>query len=945
MTTTKPTLAIGLLLAGLAGTAQAHQRRTHAPRAVAIHQRTLEVTGTRHADKIVLRAGPGRTLRVLIGRHGFRVQDSRFDRVRVATGSGNDVVTVDASRGEVPRNESIDGGKGNDSVSFEGSSADENIALSADGSRARLARDLGHMRIELSHVERVGVAARGGADAFTVGDLTGTGVHDVTSDVAGAIGGAGSTAESDRTTVDGTANADEIHVGGANGTATVTGLPATVTVTHASSPADELIVNGQAGDDTIDASSLGAGAPALSIEGGDGNDTLTGSAGDDVVDGGPGNDTVSMGAGDDQFVWNPGDGSDTVDGQDGNDQLVFNGSDANENFAVSANGTRVRLTRDVDAVTMDLNGLENVDVASLGGNDTLTVDDLAGTDVTTVTHDLASTIGGRTPDAGTDQTIVNGTASADTIVVSGAAGAGHVNGLSATVDVTHADPSMDGLTVNGLGGDDTITAAPATTTAPHVTIDGGDGNDTLTGDRGGDTLDGGAGTDTLTGGPGADTISGGPGNDTASMGAGDDQFVWNPGDGSDIVEGQDGSDSLVFNGSNANENFDLSANGTRARLSRDVGAVTMDLNGLEHVDVASLGGNDTLTVNDLTGTGVQTVTHDLASASGGTTPDTGTDHTIVNGTANADSVAISGSAGTAQVTGLAAAVDVVHADPSVDQLTINGLAGADTISASSLASDSVQLILNGGDDNDVLTGSAGNDLVNGGRGTDTALMGAGDDTFVWNPGDGNDVVEGQAGNDRLQFNGANVSENIDISANGSRVRLSRDIANITMDLNGLEEIDLAVLGGADNVTVNDLSGTGMTKVAADLGAIGGGDDGAADQVIVNGTSAADTIRATAAGAGSVQVTGLAAEIDIAHANPTQDQLSVNGLAGDDQINGSGLTTQSILFRADGGDGNDFIVGGDGNDVLLGGNGDDVIFGGPGIDTIDGGPGNNTINQD
>ena len=57
-------------------------------------------------------------------------------------------------------------------------------------------------------------------------------------------------------------------------------------------------------------------------------------------------------------------------------------------------------------------------------------------------------------------------------------------------------------------------------------------------------------------------------------------------------------------------------------------------------------------------------------------------------------------------------------------------------------------------------------------------MGAGDDTFVWNPGDGSDIVEGQDGIDTMLFNGANIAEKIDISANGSRVRFTRDVANI-----------------------------------------------------------------------------------------------------------------------------------------------------------------------
>ena len=127
-----------------------------------------------------------------------------------------------------------------------------------------------------------------------------------------------------------------------------------------------------------------------------------------------------------------------------------------------------------------------------------------------------------------------------------------------------------------------------------------------------------------------------------------------------------------------------------------------------------------------------------------------------------------------------------------------------------------QTIITGTDGNDVLTGTSGDDLITGGRGNDVAKMGAGDDTFVWNPGDGSDTVEGQSGTDTLLFNGSNVNENISISANGSRATLFRDVGNVTMDLNSIEHIQLNALGGADTVTVNDLSGTGVKQVAIDL---------------------------------------------------------------------------------------------------------------------------------
>ena len=287
----------------------------------------------------------------------------------------------------------------------------------------------------------------------------------------------------------------------------------------------------------------------------------------------------------------------------------------------------------------------------------------------------------------------------------------------------------------------------------NLTIDAGDGNDTIIGSDGADVLIGGAGNDVITGGRG---------NDVAFLGDGDDKFVWNPGDGSDIVEGQAGTDTLQFNGSNANENIDIAANGSRVSLFRDVGNVTMDLNGIEHIQLDASGGADTVTVNDLTGTDTNLVAIDLA-ASGTTTGDGQPDQVITNGTAGDDTITIARSGSVITVNGLAAKVTVAHAEGANDTLTVNGLGGNDTIDVRRRAVPAISnLVLNGGDGNDIITGSNGNDVIDGGRGTDVAFMGKGDDEFVWNPGDGSDTVEGQAGTDTLLFNGANVNENIDI---------------------------------------------------------------------------------------------------------------------------------------------------------------------------------------
>ena len=60
--------------------------------------------------------------------------------------------------------------------------------------------------------------------------------------------------------------------------------------------------------------------------------------------------------------------------------------------------------------------------------------------------------------------------------------------------------------------------------------------------------------------------------------------------------------------------------------------------------------------------------------------------------------------------------------------------------------------------------------------------------------------------------GANIDEQFDVSANGSRVRLARNVGDVVMDLNGVEGIDLTALGGVDQVSVNDLTATGENSL-------------------------------------------------------------------------------------------------------------------------------------
>ena len=497
-----------------------------------------------------------------------------------------------------------------------------------------------------------------------------------------------------------------------------------------------------------------------------------------------------------------------------------------------------------------------------------------------------------------------------------------------------------------------------------------------------DTINAGGGNDLIESGGGNDVVTGGPGNDTAILGSGRDTFIWNPGDGSDVVEGGSGTDTLVFNGANVNETMTLSANGTRTRLTRDVGNVVMDLNSMEDIDINARGGADNITIDDLTGTGVRQVAVDLSGTPGSGTGAGAADVVTVNGTAGDDHITVSTSGNSAVVKGLAAQVTVTGAEPA-DRLVINGLGGNDTLTFNvaaggapvSIFADGTDVGINqagstvvvdanvenlvvngtsgddliqasngiaalthltinggagndtifGGDGGDLIDGGAGNDTVIGGRDNDTAWLGSGDDTFIWNPGDGSDIVEGGSGFDTMLFNGANVSERVEISANGGRVRFTRDVANITMDLNSIERIEFNALGGADTITVDDLSGTGTRQVAIDLSSPAGSGtgDGAADTVIVNGTAGNDHISVASNGT-SVVVSGLAADVTIIGAEAANDKLVINAQGGNNRIDASALQAGQI---------NLVINGGAGNDTLIGSVGNDVLFGGSGVDTF------------
>jgi Ca2+-binding RTX toxin-like protein len=105
------------------------------------------------------------------------------------------------------------------------------------------------------------------------------------------------------------------------------------------------------------------------------------------------------------------------------------------------------------------------------------------------------------------------------------------------------------------------------------------------------------------------------------------------------------------------------------------------------------------------------------------------------------------------------------------------------------------------------------------------------------------------------------------------------------------------------------------------------------QLPFDGTGGNDQISATLSDR-KLQISGLAAPVSL-DAATSGSTVTLNGLGGDDVIDASGVSTSTMRFILDGGDGNDVLHGGQGNDLLTGGAGADsfAFSGSNGMDTI------------
>lgn len=253
-------------------------------------------------------------------------------------------------------------------------------------------------------------------------------------------------------------------------------------------------------------------------------------------------------------------------------------------------------------------------------------------------------------------------------------------------------------------GDDTFSVDPQLRFADHaLTVDGGNGNDTITGSSAADVLSGGNGDDVIRGGDGNDFIAGGLGDDnvdgqrgvdTEILGAGDDTALWLPGEGNDAIDGGRGQDTLTFIGSAGDEIFAVRPAGSHAILTRNLGSITMDTDGVEVFNLATLGGVDKVNVGDLTGTDLTLNNVDLSA---GGTSDGQLDTVSVDGTAGPDHVAVDADGSAVDVNGLHTQTRVSGSDTR-DQLHVNVADGNDSVDVSSAASALISVAVDLGND-------------------------------------------------------------------------------------------------------------------------------------------------------------------------------------------------------------------------------------------------------
>jgi Ca2+-binding RTX toxin-like protein len=361
----------------------------------------------------------------------------------------------------------------------------------------------------------------------------------------------------------------------------------------------------------------------------------------------------------------------------------------------------------------------------------------------------------------------------DAITITSVGGDVKVNGGNPGGGPAVTSASITAIDVNGGPGGNDINLAgvnatdfPALADGTDVTVDGGEGNDTINGSLLADHLEGGGGDDRII----SDDSQAGSRDELLGEG-GNDTMVWNPGDDDDDNDGGAGSDTVEVNGGGGGEQFEVkpsAVNTGGARFERTgptpPGPFNIEIVSAETLDLNANGGDDTLT----TANGALGIGLDIDGGDGNDTLDGGDGPDVISGGNNDDRI-----------------------------IGDNNAAGT----------------------RDVSRGDAGNDTLvwNPGDGDDLSEGGDGSDTIEVNGGGGGEVFEvkeaatpGRVAFDRTgpnppgPFNlDIGTSERLDLNANGGDDSLNAagpvpGLAGWTIDADGGEGND--TLAGAAQAT-------------------------------------------------------------------------------------------------------------------------------------------------
>lgn len=654
---------------------------------------------------------------------------------------------------------------------------------------------------------------------------------------------------------------------------------------------------------------------------GTGNDTLVGSAKANWLAGGAGDDILDGLEGDDWLLG--GEGTNTLRGGAGIDTASYENIDDDITASLA---TLSAIFTNSAGLSDSFEAIENL-VGGRGGDD-LTGDGLGNW--------LSGMGGDDTLTGGDGDDIISGGTGADTLY--GDAGADTLIGGEG-VDILIGGVGDD-LLVGGsglnilLGGDDVDTVSyQEFSSGVEANLDirrsfvidesgiageqidayfdalenlqGSTYADRLVGNELNNVIEGGGGDDTITGGTGSDTMLGGQGSDIYKFELGDgEDIIIDAGAGSnsndidqelDLIEFGAGISFSDISFERLSDNLVVSYSAVDSVTVQDYFAAT-DTSSVRRIGFAD-GSRYLLTIDDgddlLTSEGVDFVDaglgDDTVYGSGGSD--------LLLGGAGTDTLSYKmlglGITATLLDSGsgqIASATDGSFDDIAYDFENLEGSEYNDTLIGNSSVNE-----IRGLGGADIIAAGNGDDSLTGGTGDDQLSGGEGSDNYFYSSGDGADVI-------------------IEVDSDGSA---DIDVLNITTDV---------VEPGSINMYTT-LEGDVAIRLgsSSDQIILSGGDG---IERLVYGTYQFDTQFGTSAGEPGLSGSN---SDDLIFGAEGADTLA--GLGGSDLLFGG--TGADII---DGGSGDDFLHGGEGADILRGGDGQDVFYFDGDDTVIDGGDG-------